>query len=123
MQKLIALVAAGFLVAALPSPAQKEKPEPPRHETIEGNIRSFDLAENRFVIEFVPERKKGDTTTTLRLTDKTTYRLDDNEAAKDDAIRPGLRARVTVDPAKPHTALKVHTYTSTSGEPRSRHSR
>lgn len=110
--------AALFTLAAPPAAPAQGAEKGKAHEVVEGNIRSFDLADDRFVLELVPAPKHGDTTRTFRVTDATAYHLDDKEAARDDAIRPGARARVSFSPSRPGVALKVRTWTSTAGEPR-----
>jgi hypothetical protein len=115
---LAGLLASTIMAAAAPALRAQEGEKGRPHETIEGNLRSFDLADDRFLVALVPEPRKGDTTRTFRVTDATVYHLDDKEAAKDDALRPGSRVKVTFSPAKPGVALKVRAYTSTAGEPR-----
>ncbi len=115
----IIAIGAAFLMIAPPSVKAQGAGKEKASRVIEGNLRRFDFADDRILVALVPCPKNGDETQTFRVTDATVYRLDDKETAKDDALRPGLRVKVTFAPSNPEVALKVRAYTSTLGEPRS----
>lgn len=115
----IIAIGAAFLLIGPPLAKAQGAGKEKASQVIEGNLRRFDFGEDRILVALVPAPKNGDETQSFRVTDATVYRLDDKEVAKDDALRPGLRVKVTFAPSNPEVALKVRAYTSTLGEPRS----
>ncbi len=121
--RFIFMIAIGvaFSLAGLPTATAQDADKEKASKVIEGNLRRFDFGEDRILVAIVPAPKNGDETQSFRVNDATVYRLDDKEVAKDDALRPGLRVKVTFAVSNPDVALKVRAYTSTLGEPRSPH--